>query len=131
MLLNDPFSVVRGGTAAEFSFSPIESAPVQPGKSFGPCLIGPGPEAEWVIGHWSGQGWYCDNGSPVSPLLWAPLPSISEVLASARPVTLAGAIAVLEQLSKDENQSYPEIIRNVIVFLRRLQEQDATEHAGK
>jgi hypothetical protein len=38
----------------------------------------------------------------------------------ARPATLAGAIAILEQVGKDEDQIHPEAIRNVIVFLRGL-----------
>lgn len=120
MIIDDPFSLVRSGKLAEFALTSIDSAPVQAGEHFGPCLLGPGGNAEWVIGHWDGTGWYCDDGSAVSPVIWAPLPPISEVMAMIRPATLAGAIAILEQLGKDEDQIHPEPIRNVVAFLREL-----------
>jgi hypothetical protein len=120
MIVNDPFGLARGARVTELALAPIESAPVRSGKNFGPCLLGPGADGEWVIGHWDGNGWYCCDGSAVSPIVWAPLPSFGEVMMMARPATLAGAIAILEQVSRDEDQIHPEAIRNVVVFLREL-----------
>jgi hypothetical protein len=127
MIVDSPFDLTRGGKVADLVWASIESAPVRPGKSFGPCLLGPGSDAEWVIGHWDGQGWYCDDGSAVSPIVWALLPPIGQVMTMARPATLAGAIAILEQVGKDEDQIHPEAIRNVIVFLRGLAGPDAPD----
>jgi hypothetical protein len=127
MVFDDPFSLMRGGRMTELTLAPIESAPVQPGKSFGPCLLGPGPDVEWMIGHWDGNGWYCEDGSTASPIVWAPLPPITAVIGTARPATLTGAIAILEQLSRDEDQSHPEAIRNVANFLRDLKERHARD----
>jgi hypothetical protein len=130
MLIDDPFNLIRGGKVTELTLAPVEAAPVQSGKSFGPCLLGPAFDAEWVIGHWDGHGWYCDDGSPVSPIVWAMLPPIGEVMTMARPATLAGAIAILEQVSKDEDQIHPEAIRNVVVFLQELTERHAIDGVG-
>ncbi|MGD9617073.1 MAG: hypothetical protein AB7H90_18890 [Alphaproteobacteria bacterium] len=129
MVIDDPFSLMRGGKVTEFVLAPIDSAPVRSGKSFGPCLLGLGGDAEWAIGCWDGHGWYCDDGSAVSPLVWALLPPIGEVMMTARPATLAGAIAILEQVGKDEDQIYPEAIRNVLAFLRNLAERHVFDGA--
>lgn len=125
MIIDDPFSLMRGGKHVEFALESIELAPVQSGKIFGPCLLGPGDNAEWVIGHWDGNGWYCNDGSAVSPVIWAPLPPIGEVMTMVQPATLAGAIAVLEHVAKDEDQIHPEPLRNVVTFLRALAERCA------
>jgi hypothetical protein len=127
MILDDPFGLARGGRVTELVLAPIESAPVRSGRNFGPCLLGPGADGEWVIGHWDGNGWYCGDGSAVSPIVWAPLPSLGEVMMLARPATLAGAIAILEQVGRDEDQIHPEAIRNVVGFLRELAGRDASD----
>jgi hypothetical protein len=48
-------------------------------------------------------------------------------MATTRPATLAGAIAILEQVGKDEDQIHPEAIRNVVAFLRNLAERYAPD----
>lgn len=120
MIIDDPFGRARNGTMAELVLAPVESAPVRPGQGFGPCLLGAGPNGEWAIGHWDGYGWYNNEGTAISPIVWAPLPPIGEIMTAVRPTTLAGAIAVLEQVGNDEDQIHPEAIRNVVVFLKEL-----------
>jgi hypothetical protein len=51
--------------------APIGSAPVKPGEYFGPCLLSPGLDNEWTIGRWNGDGWFSDDGFPLSPTVWA------------------------------------------------------------
>lgn len=120
MIIDDPFGATRYGGVAELALAPVASAPVKAGKVFGPCLLGPGSDGEWIIGHWDGNGWYRDDGSAVSPIYWALLPPIKELIASIEPASLGDAIAILDQLRKDEDQLYPEAIENVVAFLREL-----------
>ena len=120
MIVDDPFGLTRGAKVTELALAPIGSAPVRTGENFGPCLLGPGCDTEWVVGHWDGHGWYCNDGSAVSPVVWALLPPIGEAMMMAKPVTLAGAIAILEQVGRDEDQIHPEAVRNVVAFLHEL-----------
>jgi hypothetical protein len=123
------FGRVRGEKVTEIVLVSIESAPVRSGEAFGPCLLGPGSEAEWVIGHWDGHHWHDDDGTAVSPVVWALLPPLAEAIVTTRPATLASAIAILEQVSTDEDLIHRDAIRNVIAFLRDISEQPAPDRA--
>jgi hypothetical protein len=57
--------------------SPIENAPVKQGEIFGPCLLGPGNNSDWVTGWWNGHGWFADDGTLVRPRWWALLPALA------------------------------------------------------
>ena len=58
----------------------IDSAPVQPGQPFGPCLLAPSIDgSEWTVGEWDGEGWCSDTGSKLTPLFWALLPQLSSL----------------------------------------------------
>jgi hypothetical protein len=56
------------------TIEPIENAPVEPNVEFGPCLLSPGSDHGWTIGRWNGEGWYDENGLPLTPAGWALLP---------------------------------------------------------
>ena len=127
MSTSDRFALVRSGNLKEIFLAPAESVPIHSQQGLGPCLLGPGPNADWIIGHWDGFGWYSEDGSAVSPVVWAPLPPICDVIAQAKPRTLAGAIAILEQIGNDEDQTHPEAIKNVLLFLRELAGTDGVE----
>jgi uncharacterized protein (UPF0147 family) len=60
-------------------------------------------------------------------MIWALLPPLTEAIVTMRPATLADAIAVLEQVSKDEDLIHRDAIRNVIAFLREISEQPAPD----
>ena len=60
---------------------PIDTAPVKPGRRFGPCLLYPwsdrwDPKPRWTLGRWEGGNW-CDQpqgGFIFRPTYWCPLP---------------------------------------------------------
>jgi hypothetical protein len=57
----------------------ISTAPVRPGRRFGPCLLWPytdrwDPKPRWDLGKWEDGGW-CDHaGFFFQPTHWSPLP---------------------------------------------------------
>lgn len=71
-----PDAFARGGAqpAAEPGTAPIATAPVKRGEAFGYCLLL--VDRNWLIGRWAGEGWFSDDGLPVSPTHWAPLPRV-------------------------------------------------------
>lgn len=58
----------------------IDCAPVSPGAAFGPCLLGPGSDDDWIIGRWNGEGWFSAEGFRVYPKLFALLPMLDTIL---------------------------------------------------
>jgi hypothetical protein len=66
--------------AAELDPLPIDTAPIEPGKEFGPCLSWQYEAANfpedtcWVIG-WDGEEWWDQDFTKCHPTLWRPLPA--------------------------------------------------------
>lgn len=61
-------------------FSLIVDAPIKEGEFFGPCVIGPGNDSDWVIGYWNGFNWYGDDGFVLrEPRLYRLLPPLSSL----------------------------------------------------
>lgn len=58
---------------------PIEEAPIENGKPFGPCLLGPGNDSDWVTGYWNGEGWFGDCGLRLHPAFYALLPVLADL----------------------------------------------------
>ena len=56
---------------------PIEEAPIEQGETFGPCLLGPGNDSDWVTGWWNGKAWYGDDGIVVFPTEFGALPPLT------------------------------------------------------
>jgi hypothetical protein len=56
---------------------PIDSAPVTPGKFWGPCLLAPGIDLAWAVGEWDGESWCTDTGFRIDPRFFAALPLLS------------------------------------------------------
>lgn len=54
----------------------IESAPIQRSQSWGPALLGPGLDWDWVIGEWDGDGWSTLDGWRIAPQYYSELPLI-------------------------------------------------------
>lgn len=52
---------------------PINEAPVEKDREFGPCLLAVEPDG-WEIGHWDGEGWFSDDGFPLRPAFFVLLP---------------------------------------------------------
>jgi len=55
---------------------PINTAPVDPGRSFGPVLLSPGADFKWTLGEWDGEGWFDLDGFALAPTLWGHLPAL-------------------------------------------------------
>lgn len=55
---------------------PIESAPIETGVSWGPCLLSPGLDLDWVIGEWDGEAWCSLSGFVIAPLYYGELPAM-------------------------------------------------------
>jgi hypothetical protein len=72
----DITQVLEASPPAPVVFAAIDEAPVRPGENFGPCLLGPGGNSDWVTGYWNGTGWYGDDGIALSPQWWALLPPV-------------------------------------------------------
>lgn len=70
-------------------FLPIDSAPVQDGVAFGPCLLGPTEHGDdWIVGSWNGVEWKDSNGFVFVPqvyLLLEPLTEVSRRLGLSSP----------------------------------------------
>ncbi len=56
--------------------APITEAPIEPGESFGPCLLWPGSTGGWSTGYWDGEHWFEDGGRPIAPKIFALLPDV-------------------------------------------------------
>ena len=41
--------------------------PFEPGKRFGWCVLSPGIDDEWDVGHWNGEGWFNTMGVRIEP----------------------------------------------------------------
>jgi hypothetical protein len=63
-----------GAAEFELSIKGIASAPTKPGHSFGPCLLYPGVDNDWVVGRFNGDGWYDQDDYPIDPEFFALLP---------------------------------------------------------
>jgi hypothetical protein len=57
--------------------APIAAAPVKPGEPFGLCLLSPGIDDEWTVGHWDGEGWFSQEGFRLKPTHFALLPTLT------------------------------------------------------
>jgi hypothetical protein len=57
----------------------ISDAPIESGKTFGPCLLGMSPN-DWRFGGFDGAEWRCEDGFVVKPLVYKLLPRVSDVL---------------------------------------------------
>jgi hypothetical protein len=58
---------------------PIATAPVKPGRRFGPCLLWPwsdrwDPRPRWTLGQFEGGNWCQQEGFIFRPTHWCPLP---------------------------------------------------------
>ena len=59
---------------------PIETAPIEQGIDFGPCLLGPAETGDdWIVGWWNGAEWKDSNGFAFAPLVYMKLATLSEV----------------------------------------------------
>ena len=59
---------------------PIETAPIEQGVKFGPCLLGPAENGDdWIVGDWNGSEWKDSNGFAFAPLVYMKLDPLSEV----------------------------------------------------
>jgi len=59
---------------------PIETAPIEKGMDFGPCLLGPAETGDdWIVGWWNGSEWKDSNGFVFVPLVYMLLAPLSEV----------------------------------------------------
>jgi hypothetical protein len=55
---------------------PMDTAQAEPGEMGAPVLLFLAPPHEvWVIGRWDSDGWFDDQGFPIAPTRWAPLPA--------------------------------------------------------
>ena len=55
---------------------PMERALAVPGEVLPWVLLfDPRDEGAWAIGHWSNSDWFGDDGLPLTPTAWAPLPA--------------------------------------------------------
>lgn len=71
----------RAGVAAPVSPQSIATAPVCPGKAFGPVLLFDRVNVDdWCIGFWKEGAWWGDGDARLEPTHWAPLPMRPKVL---------------------------------------------------
>jgi hypothetical protein len=60
---------------------PIDTAPINSGEEFGPCLLWEPDAANypqeicWMIGSWNGEEWLSQDGDDCHPMHWYPLPA--------------------------------------------------------
>ena len=89
---------------------PIATAPIEPEKPFGPCLLWPGRGGPgWVIGCWDGMDWCDEDSELLEPIAWAPLPAPPRAVAGPPVQEAAGRLfdllraITVARLSSDED----------------------------
>lgn len=66
-----PIAVATAGRAA-----PIGALVIKPGIEAGPFLLYGRRRGSWVIGGWDGRMWGDEDGLPIEPIFWCPMPEI-------------------------------------------------------
>jgi hypothetical protein len=65
-------------TTILLDFRPISTAPITPGKSFGPCYLTTEDHGVIHRGYYDGVGWVLYDGDPFEPCCWADISPIHD-----------------------------------------------------